>query len=106
MTDDAITTREAQHVSTTAKHPHLDLADPESVRRFFNLYYQYVEEVKARARKLGDGITTEAANPVEIKFCVDVDVLNSTIALGLIDVVDEYDNLTDAKLRTYLDEDS
>lgn len=57
-------------------------------------------------RKLAVGITTKAENPVEIKLSVIVDILKTTIALGHIDDVEEYENMTESKLRAYLDAES
>lgn len=91
--DESITTRSAQYVSTTVAHPRLDRTDAESVQWFLKLYYQYLNEVKARERQLGDGLTTEASKPVDLKYCVDVDVRKSSISLGLIDSAKDYDTL-------------
>lgn len=98
-TDDAITTRQVQHVSSTVNHPRMERAGPESVRRFLNVYDQYVKEVKARVRQLGDGFATEASNPVDLKWCVDIDVLKFSISLALIEDVAEYEDLTEKNIR-------
>eukprot|EP00171_Calliarthron_tuberculosum_P004298 IDg4298t1 len=70
----AITTRQAAQVSSTVDHPKLNQPDPESIRLFLNLYDQYVEEVKSRARQL-----------------------------GLIHDVESYESLSEAALRNYLE---
>lgn len=66
------------------------------------MYYQYVDEVRARARQIVDGTAAEAANPVDLKYWVEEDLLKSTVALGLISVVTVYNSLTDEALRIYL----
>lgn len=104
--EESITTTTAQYVSTTVDHPHSDRTDAESVRRFLNLYNQYVNEAKARARQLGDGLNTEASKPVVLKYCVDVDVLKSTLALGLNDSANDYDTINENALRQYLEKEA
>lgn len=41
--------------------------------------------------------------PMDLKYCVNIKVLKSTIALGLIDGVLDYESLSDATLREYLE---
>lgn len=41
--------------------------------------------------------------PVNLKFCVDAEWLESTVALGLIENIDNLDELSDTLLRAYLD---
>lgn len=80
--------------------------DAESVRRFLSLYEEYVIEVKARVPQLGDGLTTEASKSVDQKYCVYVDVLKSTIPLGLIDNTREYESLNDNEVRLYFEKEA
>lgn len=72
-----------------------------------DLYDQYVTEVQARTRQFSDGdISTEKSKPVDLNFCVDIDFLRSTIALGEISAVSSYDDLTDEVLRNYLESET
>lgn len=103
----AVTTQSAQQVSVSVNHPKLNEADPESIRIFLNLYDQYVNEIKARAMQIADSdVTTEAVRPVDLRFCVNIEYLKSTIALGLINDVESYDGLTNETLRHYLENEA
>lgn len=95
----------ASTVTTSVDHPRLVRADAESIRIFLRLYDQYCNEVLERARQIGKSSrSTENVRPVNIKFCVDPDYLESLIALNLIPDVKDYDSLTDDTLRAFLDE--
>lgn len=43
---------------------------------------------------------------MELKFCVEVDVLKSAISLDLIEYVSDYDNLGEKELQAYFDKES
>lgn len=59
------------------------------------------------AKKLTkESLTTEAIQPVHLKFCVDAEYLESRIAMGLIKDVSNYDLLTNTLVREYLDKRS
>lgn len=70
---------------------------------FFRLYDQYCKEVISRAAQLTatGSISTEAIRPVNLKYCVDPEYLESAIALGFIEVI-SYDALSDSDLREHL----
>lgn len=98
-----ITTQRTQPIAATFIHPDLHQADPEAIRKFLNFCDQYVHEVQARARQLGlDGNNIEISRLVGLRFCMDIDFFRPTIALGLIDGVDNYDSLGGSSLRIYL----
>lgn len=100
----AYATQQASFVSTSVNHPRLIRTDAESIRIFLSAYDQYAKEVSTRALQLlsTGTATSEAVRPVNLKFCVDAEYLQSTIDLGFIDDVDSYDNLNDDVLRAYL----
>lgn len=50
--------------------------------------------------------TLEAVRPVDINFCVDVEFLTSSIALGLIPNSEEFNTVNDAQVREFLDSGS
>lgn len=57
----------------------------------------------ARARQLTtDKLTTEAIQPVELKFCVDVEWLELRVALGFITEATDYAALTDKHFHDFL----
>lgn len=61
----------------------------------------------ARAQQLSkDAIMPEAIKPVELKFCVDAELLESSIALGFIKDATDYAKLTDVQVRAFLDKRS
>lgn len=61
----------------------------------------------ARAKKLTAGsttsVTTEAMEPVDLKFCVDAQYLPTVITLGFIPEATAYQDLDGKILRAYLD---
>jgi len=71
-------------VSTSVNHPRLVRTDTESIRAFLWIYDQCAKEVTARTHQLAVGVTatTEAACPVNLKYCVDAEWLECTVALG------------------------
>lgn len=72
------------------------------MRKFLRPYDQYNNEVTARAQQLvtTDRMTTEPVQPVKIKFCVDLEYLESVLTFGFIEGVDSYESLTDENSAT------
>lgn len=92
-------------ISITVDHPRLLETDGESICVLLRKYYQYANMVKNHARQqVSATSTTEPVRPVDFKSCVDVDFLESMIALGFIAEVNSYDELTDTKLCVFLEE--
>ena len=91
-------------VTTTIAYPLLKEATAESVRFFLGKYDNYVRELASRASQVTNGsITTEAVQPVTLKYCVDQEYLESLLALGFIPGAETYEDLQDADLRSYLE---
>lgn len=100
----SVSIQSASVISTSVNHPRLLRTDAESIRIFLRLYDQYKDEVSARALQLTDnGSSTEAVRPVNLKFCVDADWLESAVTLGFINDAESVDEVTDSILREYLD---
>ena len=101
----AVTTQGTSFVATSVSHLWLLQTDSESVRVFLRLYDQYCKEVLSRpAQRTATGsISTEAVQPVNIKYCVDPEYLESAIALGFIEAT-SYDELSEIDLREHLDQ--
>lgn len=101
----ATTAYKSKFVPTTVDHPRITVADASSIHFFLSIYDQYVSELQERARELvtQDAVTTEIVNPVNIKFCLGAECLESTVTLGFIDCVTSVDRLTNCRLRKYLD---
>lgn len=77
--------------------------EPECIRKFLHLCDQYVNEVVACSRQLRiDADETDAIQPVHLKFWVNIEFLQSTIALGLIDGATDYKSLSYETPRSYL----
>lgn len=95
----------SNYVATTVDHPRLVNVDAPSIRVFLRAYDQYATEVTQRAKQLvGDNfVTSEVVTPVNLKFCVDAEWLESMIELDFIEDVDSYDGLSDGILRAYLE---
>lgn len=46
--------------------------------------------------------SNEPVRPVDLKFCVDVEFVESSIALGFITKTGSYEKLTDEQVRDFL----
>lgn len=101
-------TVKAAQVNISLDHPRLVNTDPESIRKFLRRYDQYTNTVLARAKQLSTDasstVTTESVRPVDLKFCVDVEYLESCMALGFIDTATDYNSLTNEDVRKVLDD--
>lgn len=97
-------TSSAKFLATSIDHPRLTKTDSTSIRSFLRAYDQYVTEIAERSKQLtaASTITTEAISPVNLKFCVDAEWIDSLIALGFIESISTVEELTDALLRDYL----
>lgn len=92
-------------LTSSVSHPRLLRTDSESVRVFLRLYDQYVREIASRSKQLtvSGSISTEPIRPVNIKYCVDPEIIESALALGFIEGHSNYDKLPESKLRAYLE---
>ena len=91
-------------VTTTIAYPLLKEATAESVHFFLGKYDDYVRELASHASQVTNGsITTEADQPVTLKYCVDQQYVESLLALGFIPGVETYEDLQDADPRSYLE---
>lgn len=91
--------------STAVEHPRLAKTDAASVRLFLRRPNdQYVCIGKERARQIvgQEAISSEAATPLQMKFCVDAEWLGSLIELHFLPEVPSYDEVNDEQLRDYL----
>lgn len=80
-------TTKAAQINISLDHPRLLQKDSKSIRPFLRKYEQYLNEVYSHARKLmTDTVfsSTETVRPVDLKFCLDVVILESSIALDCI----------------------
>ena len=80
------------HFTVSLNHPRLLTLDPASIRVFLRDYDAYSRTVQARAKQLTSSseeptITTEAVKAVDLKYCVDTQLLTSTISLGFIPTI-------------------
>lgn len=97
----------ATEVGISLDHPRLVHTDPSSIRTFLKRYDQYSISVIARASQLtSQTLTTEAVTPIALKYCVDVEFLESSLICGYIDGCASYADLTDSQLRSFLEERS
>lgn len=90
----ATTSVKAEEVSTSLDDPHLLETYPESARTFLLRYNHYSTTVLARSKQITtDSLSTEAIKPVDLKFCVDPEFLESSIALGFIPNAVDYEKI-------------
>lgn len=84
--------------------PRLIRTDDESIRIFLQAYDQYAKEVSERAQQFAaaDPTIVEAVRLVNVAFCVYVEYLKYTIAVGFYDDFEHYESLEDSILRTFL----
>lgn len=79
----------------------------ESVRRFVRVYDQYTSDVLARPKELAingeSTVATESVRPVNCNVFVDGEFLDPSIALGFIDVANDYNSVADEQVRKFLD---
>lgn len=98
----------SKYLATATSHPRLKKTDASSIRTILRGYDRYAKEIEERARQLvgPDTVFTEAVTPVQLKFCVDAEWIESLIELGFIDGVSLYDDLSKQVLRDYLEKKS
>lgn len=86
-------------------HPRLINTEPESIRSFLLIYDQYISTFLARSRQLTpDTLEIEAIKPVDLNVFMDVEFLDSNIALWFIPDAIKYEDLTNIKLRQFLED--
>lgn len=81
--------------------------DASFLRDFLQAYDQYATESKARAQQLAakDVDSTEISRPVNLKFCVEAEWVESVIALNFLDPFLKYDDVTYERSRKDLDDE-
>lgn len=109
--DPSSSDQQSSNVILSVSNPFLKDTDPASIRVFLKQYDQYCRTVIARAKQLkstegSSSATTEATLSMQLKCCVDTQHFISCIALGFIDDVTSFDDMTDKQLRTYLDSEA
>lgn len=78
----------------TVSQPRLIQTEPKCIRKFLDLYDQYVDEVVARVRQLDiDAVEADAIRFVDLKFSFNIKFLQFTIALKLLNDVTDYESL-------------
>ena len=85
-------------------HPRLLKQDAKSIHVLLGLHDQFSKEVKARASQIVEGTfnLTEAVQKLNLKYSVDPEYLQSSLALEFIPGATTYDDLTDDQLRSFL----
>lgn len=71
--------------SLTMEHPCLTETDAALMHTFLSSYNQYVNEIKLRARQITSEVDRKGFRRVDLKFCVDINFLESLTDLGFID---------------------
>lgn len=98
---------EAASVLLTVNHSRLLMTEGESVRIFLKKCDQYSSEVEALEKQLStDSAKSEIVTPVGIKFCVDAEYLELSIALGFVFDSKSYKDLADQQVGDFLDKRS
>lgn len=93
----------AEPLSLTVDHHHLIDIDTASIRRFPRNLYQYGNFVLSPAQKVSCvEVSKELFRLVDIKFCVDVDLLESFIHLGNVPDANSYETITASQVHVFL----
>lgn len=72
-----------------------------------SLYDQYVIEVQDPARQAEIGATGDSASqPVDLRFCIDIDYILTKLSLGLNFGTDSNDDFLDATLGHHLNSEA
>lgn len=88
--------------SITLDHPRLLATDGGSIQVLLCNYEQHSDEVLSRLRQLSLSLSSnKPVRPFRLKFCVDVNFLESTIVLLITPGVTSYDETTDEQVRTF-----
>lgn len=85
------------------QNPRLSKTDSEYIWIFLRKYDQYANELTERAKQFGESVERRT-RPVELRFCIEIEYLESAIDLGFIREATSYNELTDEILRQYLAE--
>lgn len=95
-------------VFASVNHPRLAKTDTVSVLLLLSDSDYYVIDLHERARKLiiKSFVSIEPIRPVNLKYCVDTEWLESLLELRLIEGFNNYDSLTEYVLWDYLDSNS
>lgn len=90
-------------VATVFDHPRLTKTNLNAIRSFLRDYDQYAREANEHAPQLTDEkiIQAHVSKPVELKFSVKPEWLESVIDLGSIGNVKNYDDLAYDQLCVY-----
>lgn len=81
----ATTSVKTSEVGISLDHPPLVKTDPEFKRPLLRRFDQYSTTTLALVKQITtDSLSTEVIKPVGLKFCVDPEFLQSSIALGLV----------------------
>lgn len=87
----------------TVEHPCLTETDAASIPVFLRKYDQYSHELLLRARQIATPEDEDPVRPIDIKYCVDGDLLESSIDLGFIPGAESYKTSTSEQVRSFLD---
>lgn len=81
--DIASSSQDSPVVATAIDHPRLTKTEPSSIRSFLREYDQYTHEITARAQQLVNTavVSTDVARPIQLKYCVPSEWLESVIDL-------------------------
>lgn len=97
----------AKYLKFTVDHPQLGKTDAASIQIFLQTFDQYCNKIQQHARQLSVAMTilTATVQPVNLKFCCNVEMIKSLIALSVIGGATSYDDHNDAALRNYLEDE-
>lgn len=96
--------RQGSHVvATIPDQPRLTKTNSIAIHAFLREYDQYAREVNKIALQISgeDVLSTDISRPVQLKFCVNSEWLESVIHLRFIKGVTKYGDHTDNQLQMY-----
>lgn len=88
-----------RHVATAVEYPKLTKTNAASIRLLLRAYDDYTRKMNERARQVvgEDVITTKAGKPVQMKYWVNAEWIESFIELEFMPHVSSYNALSDNK---------
>ncbi|PXF43991.1 hypothetical protein BWQ96_06224 [Gracilariopsis chorda] len=94
--------------SMATPQPFLALLEAEPIRIFLRAYDAYCRELKSRAAQLVQeaSMSLEPIRPVGLVYCLDAKQLESAMDLGMIDHCMDVKDLSDNKLRAFLNNEA
>lgn len=93
--------------SSTIDHLRLISVDARKIRIFLIHFDQYERKIHARASQLNyDEKQRDSIRPVNLKLCLDLELLDSALAVGYLPTAEKYEDVDDKELCVFLENET